>query len=324
MSVILQVSELSKRYGKGKKSRLALDGLTFHVDAGDVFGFVGPNGAGKTTTIRILTTLLEPSAGDAWVGGYSVRTQAREVCRLLGYMPDFFGVYGELTVWEYLDFFAGCYAIPPAERPALINDLLELVDLGHRREDDVESLSRGMKQRLSLARTLLHDPQILILDEPASGLDPRARVEIRDLLRELAGMGKTIFFSTHILSDVAEICNRIAIVEAGKLVALDGMDALMSGLFTQSRKITIEVLGAAEEICRTLESFPALSSVQPTPGNNLPAGRSRWQAAFSGDDQALSTLLSDLVSAGLPVVHFSEEKATLEDIFMQMTEGTVT
>lgn len=323
MSAILQTHALSKRYGKGSTSRMALDALTFEVYEGDVFGFVGPNGAGKTTTIRILSTLLEPSGGDAWVGGYSVREKPREVRRLLGYMPDFFGVYGELTVGEYLEFFAGCYNVPSHERPALINDLLELVDLGHRREDQVESLSRGMKQRLSLARTLIHDPQVLLLDEPASGLDPRARIEIRELLRELGRMGKTIFFSTHILSDVAEICNRVAIVEGGKLVALDTMEAL-GNVMEQSRRLTIEILGPAEEVGRTLEAFPSLSKVEPAPGNNVPPERSRWQAAFNGDDQALSTLLSDLIAAGMPVVHFSEEKAALEDIFMQLTKGTVT
>ncbi|HEB65423.1 MAG TPA: ABC transporter ATP-binding protein [Chloroflexi bacterium] len=323
MSAILQTENLTKRYGRGRQSRLALDSLTFHVEEGDIFGFVGPNGAGKTTVIRILATLLKPTAGEAWVGGYSIRSDTRAARRMLGYMPDFFGVYGELTVREYLDFFAGCYYIPPRERPPLIADLLELVDLGHRRDDDVDSLSRGMKQRLSLARTLIHDPQVLILDEPASGLDPRARVEIRDLLVELARMGKTVFFSTHILADVAEICTRIAIIEAGKLIAQDTLSALGLQQETPQRAITLEVLGEPAEAERILLSIPALRDVQPSPENDLPPERSRWQATFSGDDRALSALLSDLVTAGLPVVHFSEQQTSLEEIFMQLTQGIV-
>ncbi len=323
MSVILKTSGLSKRYGKGARSRLALDALNLEVYEGDIFGFVGPNGAGKTTAIRILTTLLMPTSGEAWVCGYPVREQPRAVRQVIGYMPDFFGVYGELQVLEYLDFFAGCYGIPPRERPALIDDLLELVDMGHRRDDYVERLSRGLKQRLSLARTLLHDPQVLILDEPASGLDPRARVEIRDLLRELAGMGKTIFFSTHILSDVAEVCSRVAILEAGKLVA-EGTVAGLQEQIQPARRITIEVLGPPQEAERLLLALPALSQVQPRPeDNHLPPDRSRWQAAFQGDDAALAALLSEMVSAGLPVVHFSEEKADLEEVFMRLTQGIV-
>ncbi len=323
MSAILQTENLTKRYLRGGKSRLALNALTFHVEEGDIFGFVGPNGAGKTTAIRILATLLKPTAGEAWIGGYSIHTAGDTVRSLLGYMPDFFGVYGELTVQEYLDFFAGCYYIPPRERPALIRDLLELVDLGHRRDDDVDSLSRGMKQRLSLARTLIHDPQLLILDEPASGLDPRARVEIRDLLVELARMGKTIFFSTHILSDVAEICTRVGIIEAGKLVALDTLDGLGLQENAHMRRVTLEILGDPAEVERTLLSIPALREVQISPENNLPPQRTRWEAGFQGDDRALSALLADLVASGLPVVHFSEHQVSLEEVFMQLTQGIV-
>ena len=202
MPPILQTQNLTKRYGKFT----AVDALSLEVEQGSIYGFVGPNGAGKTTTMRMLTTLLQPTTGEAFVAGYSVRRQPKAVRRVIGYMPDFFGVYDDMTVWEYLDFFAACYEIPEAQRRGLIGDLLELVDLAHRRDDQVDTLSRGMKQRLCLARTLAHDPQVLILDEPASGLDPRARVEIRALLAELSRMGKTIFFSTHILADVAEIC----------------------------------------------------------------------------------------------------------------------
>ncbi len=321
MSAILETKELTKRYGKGAKSRLALDNLTLEVNQGAIFGFIGPNGAGKTTTIRILTTLLKPTGGDAWVGGYSVRTHRREVCRMLGYMPDFFGAYGDLQVYEYLEFFARCYQVPRAGRRALIEDLLELVDMPHRRNDRVEDLSRGLKQRLSLARTLIHDPQVLILDEPASGLDPRARVEIRDLLVELAHMGKTIFFSTHILSDVAEICTEVAILEAGKLVTTGELNALQRQI-QNTRKIVIEILGETPEIEAILR-HAGLEDIHPLEDNHPLPGRSRWQASFRGDDHSLSALLNTLVQAGLPVVHFSEEHADIEDVFMQLTRGIV-
>ncbi|MCA9908948.1 MAG: ABC transporter ATP-binding protein, partial [Anaerolineae bacterium] len=200
--LIIETRDLVKKFG----NFTAVNGLSLEVPSGSIYGFVGPNGAGKTTTMRMLTTLTRPTSGQAWVNGHSVTEEARAVRRAIGYMPDEFGVYDDMRVWEYLDFFAACYDIPEIERKKLIDDLLALVDLSHRRDDMVDKLSRGMKQRLSLARTLAHDPSVLILDEPASGLDPRARVEIRELLVELARMGKTIFFSTHILADVSEIC----------------------------------------------------------------------------------------------------------------------
>jgi ABC-2 type transport system ATP-binding protein len=216
MSTIVEINGLSKKYGQ----LTALDNLHLNIEEGAVFGFLGPNGAGKTTTMRILTTLLKPTAGDAHIAGYSVRKNPNDVRRVIGYMPDFFGVYDDMKVWEYLDFFAACYNVPANVRQGMIGDLLALVDLGHKRDAYVESLSRGMKQRLCLARTLAHDPQILILDEPASGLDPRARIEMRELLRELKQMGKTIFFSSHILSEVADICTSIGIMEAGRSMSL--------------------------------------------------------------------------------------------------------
>ncbi|MGH2523813.1 MAG: ABC transporter ATP-binding protein, partial [Anaerolineales bacterium] len=220
MAAIIETKNLTKRYGK----LTAVDNLSLSVEQGAIYGFVGPNGAGKTTTMRMLTTLLQPTSGEAWIAGHSVQRDPRRVRRAIGYMPDFFGVYDDMKVWEYLDFFAACYEIPETQRASLIGDLLELVDLIHRRDDMVDTLSRGMKQRLCLARTLAHDPQVLILDEPASGLDPRARIEIRELLLELSRLGKTIFFSTHILADVAEICTQVGIVEAGRLVAQGSLE----------------------------------------------------------------------------------------------------
>ncbi|MFL7790503.1 MAG: ABC transporter ATP-binding protein, partial [Anaerolineae bacterium] len=222
MATIVETRGLVKRYGR----LMAVKGLDLVVEEGAVFGFVGPNGAGKTTTMRILATLLRPTSGEAWVAGCSVYKQRRDVRRAIGYMPDFFGVYGDMRVWEYLDFFSACYEIPADARRQLVGDLLELVDLSHRRDDYVDALSRGMKQRLCLARALAHDPKVLILDEPASGLDPRARVEIRELLRELQAMGKTIFVSSHILSEIEEVCTHIGIIEAGQLVATGTMEEM--------------------------------------------------------------------------------------------------
>ncbi|MCB0034875.1 MAG: ABC transporter ATP-binding protein, partial [Anaerolineales bacterium] len=238
MTSIVEIEGLTKEYS----SVTALKDLHLTVQEGSVFGFIGPNGAGKTTTMRILTTLLKPTSGRAYIGGYSVTEQPQEVRRIIGYMPDFFGVYDDMKVWEYLDFFAACYDVPVNQRRGMIGDLLALVDLSHKRDEYVESLSRGMKQRLCLARTLAHDPQVLILDEPASGLDPRARVEMRELLRELQNMGKTIFFSSHILSEVADICTSIGIMEAGQMVAYGNLEEMRRQLQVH-QLIHVRVLG---------------------------------------------------------------------------------
>jgi len=252
------LKDLTKRYGK----RLAVDRLSFTVQPGEVFGFVGPNGAGKTTTMRMIAGLLQPTGGEVLVSEHSVAHHPEAIRSQIGYMPDFFGVYPDLQVWEYLDFFAGCYRIPQDNRPPLIRGLLELVDLAHRQTDQVDRLSRGMKQRLSLARALIHDPQVLLLDEPASGLDPRARVEIRELLVELSRMGKTVFFSTHILADVAEICHRVAILEAGQLVALGSLEELHLKIMPR-RQIEVVLLGKLDEALSFLESSPNIELIEP-------------------------------------------------------------
>lgn len=320
MAAIIEVIDLSKQYSSLAHIK-AVDHLNLDIEEGDIFGFVGPNGAGKTSTIRIMATLLQASSGDIRVAGHSVRSQPSQVRKVIGYMPDFFGVYNDMMVWEYLDFFGACYNIPKSSRTGLIKDLLELVDLSHRYHDPVEGLSRGMKQRLSLARTLIHDPQVLILDEPASGLDPRARVEIRQLLVELAHMGKTIFFSTHILADVAEICTRVGIIEAGKLVAAGPLEELQQMLMPH-RKIQITILARPEEALTTLQALPGLLSVNELHSNG--ELRSRFEIEFSGDDQALSGVLIYLVSKGIPVLHFSEDSRDLEEVFMRATKGLVT
>jgi ABC-2 type transport system ATP-binding protein len=328
MAAIIEIKEVTRRYG----DRTAVDSLDLEVQECEIFGFVGPNGAGKTTTLRMMATLLQPSAGEIHIAGSSVKDSPREVRRVLGYMPDFFGVYTDMKVWEYLDFFAACYGIPEVNRTGIITDLLELVDLGHRREDMVDKLSRGMKQRLSLARTLVNDPQVLVLDEPASGLDPRARVEIRQLILELARMGKTIFFSTHILADVAEICTRVGIIEAGVLVAAGSLDALHLQ-WTPARRVEVIMLGGAQEAQRLLTALPGVSSLHVIESQNHSdegtgvherGVHERLEFQFSGNDAALSALLSKLVSGGIRVVHFSEDRRDLEEVFMQATKGLVT
>lgn len=316
MSAIIEIQGLTKRYG----GLTALSDLNLTVQAGEVFGFIGPNGAGKTTTMRILTTLLRPTSGQARVAGHSVDRDPEGVRRAIGYMPDFFGVYDDMKVWEYLDFFAACYDIPPATRSGMVDDLLALVDLSHKKDAYVEGLSRGMKQRLCLARTLAHDPQVLILDEPASGLDPRARIEMRELLRELQQMGKTIFFSSHILSEVADICTSIGIIEAGRLIAHGDM-ASMKKQLRAHRLIQIRVLGEIAPLQELLLQETAVQTITAAPDAGLPSDTVRID--FNGDDVALSNLLARLVERGVRVVGFSEETGDLEDVFLHVTQGLI-
>nr|MBN1229620.1 ABC transporter ATP-binding protein [Anaerolineae bacterium] len=315
MTAIIDIKGLTKRY----KTITAVDDLTLSVEEGSIYGFVGPNGAGKTTTMQVLTTLLKPTAGEAFVAGYSVTRNPRDVRRVIGYMPDFFGVYDDMKVWEYLDFFAACYDIPESDRPPLIADLLALVDLSHRADDMVDGLSRGMKQRLCLARTLTHDPQVLILDEPASGLDPRARVEIRQLLVELAGMGKTVFFSTHILADVQEICTQVGIIEAGKLVMQGDIEDMQRQLIPY-REVVITLIGGADKAKDFLFAYEGVQVVEDRSADN---GRSRLHVTMAGDDMAVSQLLAAMVAAEFPVMHFTEETRDLESVFMRATKGIV-
>ena len=314
MSAIIETQNLTHRYAK----LTAVNDISIEIQEGSIFGFIGPNGAGKTTTMRILATLLRPTSGDAWVGGCSVRNDPRGVRRQIGYMPDFFGVYNEMKVWEYLDFFAACYKLPSARRRGLIEDLLQLVDLAHRRNDYVDSLSRGMKQRLCLARTLAHDPKVLILDEPASGLDPRARIEIRELLRELQAMGKTIFFSSHILLEVAEICTTIGIIEAGNLVACGTLDEIQS--HRQVRRVKVALTDRVEEGMALLQAAPHVLDVQIA--KRTPR-RYELDISFDGDDAVQTSILTQLIEGGLPVIGFEEAKVELEDVFMQVTKGIV-
>jgi ABC-2 type transport system ATP-binding protein len=317
MEPVIEIQNLCKTFD----GRPAVRNLTLAVNQGEVFGFIGPNGAGKTSTIRMMTTLLKPSSGEIRIAGNSVANNPKQIRSKIGYMPDFFGVYRDLKVWEYLDFFASCYEIPLERRQNLVSELLELVDLEHRQEDMVDELSRGMKQRLSLARTLLHDPEVLILDEPASGLDPRARVEIRELLVEMSRMGKTIFFSTHILSDVAEICTQIGIIEAGELVATGSLDELQGALKT-IRNLRVSFLGEVDKGLELLREAPGVRHIV----NSKQAGitnRSNVDIQFSGTDEDTSALLRLLIQNGIKVVAFEESGDSIEEVFMKLTRGTV-
>jgi ABC-2 type transport system ATP-binding protein len=318
MDFIIQTKDLHKKYGKFE----AVNALSLEVPAGSIYGFVGPNGAGKTTTMRMLTTLTRPTSGEAWVSGHSVVQEPRAVRRAIGYMPDEFGVYDDMRVWEYLDFFAACYDIPEGNRKKLIDDLLELVDLAHRRDDMVDKLSRGMKQRLSLARTLAHDPQVLILDEPASGLDPRARVEIRELLVELSRMGKTIFFSSHILADVSEICTHIGIIEGGKMVAQGSMAEMRAQLMPHREiMVTVRDNETAEKVVSLVQDRQNVVNLQILEAR---AGRSRVRIDFTGDDDGVAAINQLLSSNQIAVLGFSEETKDLEAMFMRVTKGVVT
>ncbi len=301
---------LSKRFGE----LTAVDGLDIEINEGDIFGFIGPNGAGKTTTIKMLATLVRPTDGYAEVCGYNVIKHVDDVKRVIGYMPDFFGVYDDMKVWEYLDFFAMAYKIDPGRRPRIIDDVLELTDLMVKKNDYVEALSRGMKQRLCLAKTLVHDPKVLLLDEPASGLDPRARIEMRELLSELRRMGKTILISSHILTELSDFCNTIGIIEQGKLLVSGPVEEIMKQLHG-ARVIEIKVKSDADGAAAALEGHELVERVE------LEGETIRAYVDFDLEDT--SPLMEHLVSSGVRVSSFAELEVDLEDIFMRITKGAV-
>jgi ABC-2 type transport system ATP-binding protein len=310
MTAIVRTEGLVKRYGR----TLAVAGIDLSIEQGEIFGLVGPNGAGKTTTLRMLATLLQPSAGNAEIDGWSVSRNADQVRRVIGFMPDVFGVYDDMKVWEYLDFFARCYGLPAAGRRRMIADLLELVDLGARRNDYVQTLSRGMEQRLCLAHALVHDPKVLLLDEPASGLDPRARVELRELLRELRSLGKTILISSHILPELEELCTSVAIVDQGKVLAQGRVADIERRLrFGAVLRVRLMTEGEALETAR--QRFAADADVASA--TILDDGT--IELGFRGDDAASARLLADAVAAGLPIVSFARAASDLEELFLQVT-----
>jgi ABC-2 type transport system ATP-binding protein len=310
MSTIVRVEGLVKRYD----GVAALAGLDLEVAEGEIFGLVGPNGAGKTTTLRILATLLEPTAGEAEVAGFSVRRNPAAVRRVLGFMPDVFGVYDDMKVWEYLDFFGRCYGLPADRRRRMIGDLLELVDLADKRSAYVAELSRGMQQRLCLAHALVHDPAVLLLDEPASGLDPRARVELRELLRELRALGKTILISSHILPELEELCSSIAIIDRGRVLAQGRVSEIEARLRVGSvlRVRTVGGPEAAEAARAWFVGQPAVASADLLPDGSIELG-------FAGDDAAAADLLAAAVTAGHRIAGFARAASDLEELFLQVT-----
>jgi ABC-2 type transport system ATP-binding protein len=311
MSVVISADRLTKRYN----GSLAVAGVDLAVEEGEIFGLVGPNGAGKTTTLKMLATLLEPNAGDAQIAGHSVRRDPDAVRRVIGYMPDTFGVYDDMRVWEYLDFFGRCFGLPAARRRQMINDLLELVDLSAKREAYVQDLSRGMQQRLCLAHALVHDPQVLLLDEPASGLDPRARVELRELLRELRALGKTILISSHILPELEELCTSLAIIDHGRVLASGRVDEIHER-FRIGGVYRLRLLGDDDAVThaeQVIGALPEVASVSRQPDGLL-------ELALLGDDEAAARVLAAAVRARLRVASFAPAASDLEELFLQITD----
>ncbi len=307
---MIETRGLTKYYGP----LAALTDLSLQIDEGDIFGFIGPNGAGKTTTMRILATLLEPTRGQGFINGLDVGKNGLKVRRMVGYMPDFMGVYDDLKVYEYLEFFAAAFGLERSKRKAVIGDVLELTDLTVKRSSPVDGLSRGMQQRLQLARVLIHDPKVLILDEPASGLDPRARIEIRELLCELKRMGKTIMISSHILSELEEMCDHVGIIESGKLI-FSGTMAEISARMGLSLKFRVRVVGDIEAAADVLRSLPEIADVQVS-GDGFDVSLAEGVA---GDGLIARTL----VRAGIDVVAIMPKQFKLDDAFLQLTKGIV-
>ena len=335
---MIEIKHLRKEYKD--KPEPAVKDLTLELEQGDIFGFIGPNGAGKTTTIKMLATLLIPTAGSATVNGIDVVKHPEQIRSIVGYMPDFFGVYDDIKVWEYLDFFAAAYRIPKDRRPQIIDDVLALTDLTVKKDSYVEALSRGMKQRLCLAKTLVHDPKVMLLDEPASGLDPRARIEIRELLKELQSMGKTIIVSSHILPEMEEFCNKVGIIERGEMIVagdvntiarqvrghqnisiavvseIERAEAILMGMTDLVRDVKLtnglrQLNDAAPEETRTMQrqSYSSKGSV--------------LQVGYIGEPDEEHRILTTLVEAGIKVRAFYTPETDLEDVFLRVTKGQV-
>src|SRR5262249_15968069 len=286
--------------------------INLNLNRGDLFGFIGPNGAGKTTTMCILATLLNPTWGEAYVGGHSIYTQPKEIRRMIGYMPDFFGVYDDMKVIEYLEFFAAAYRIRGPKRRKVCDEVLDLVELGYKREALVTSLSRGMTQRLGLGRVLLHDPQVLLLDEPASGLDPRARIEIRTLLKRLGTMGKTIMVSSHILPELADICNKVGIIERGELLFNDTVDELLRKVRPHT-VLNINVAGGRNAAGKVLRGHKLVEKVDDN--------EKYLRVTLANGECEYSDLATQLVGVGHRLTLLREEELNLETAFMTLTKG---
>ena len=309
---MIKASGLTKKY----EDMYAIRDIDLDLGPGDLFGFIGPNGAGKTTTMRIIATLLQPTGGEAFVGGYSVASHPKEVRRLVGYMPDFFGVYDDMTVIEYLEFFAAAYKINGPQRRKRCDEMLEVVDLDFKRDAFANTLSRGQTQRLGLARVLLHDPQVLLLDEPLSGLDPRARIEMRALMRRLGAMGKTIIVSSHILPELADVCNKVGIIDAGVLKknadVADIIREVRSQIILQIEPSDIQRLAEVASVLGQSSSVEQIETLQSK----------RLRVFLRPGEENPAALLTSLVSHGLSIRHFAEEEINLESAFMVLTKGS--
>ncbi|KSV58430.1 ABC transporter ATP-binding protein [Acetivibrio ethanolgignens] len=304
---MLEIRDLYKRYGKFT----ALDGLNLEIGKGELFGFVGPNGAGKTTTMRIMAGLLKADSGSVRINGVDAVTQPAKIKEKIGYMPDFFGVYDNLKAMEYMEFYASIYGIEGLEARELCRDLMKLVNLEDKEDAYVDGLSRGMKQRLCLARSLVHNPELLILDEPASGLDPRARFEMKEILKNLSSMGKTIIISSHILPELAEMCTSIGIIEHGKMVVKGTVDDIMSRM-SASNPLLIRFASGKQEAIQLLKENPAVKSIA-IQEDSVAVG-------FGGGQEEEAHLLAQLVTAGIGICHFGREEGNLESLFMQLTK----
>ena len=304
---MLKIENLCKNYGKFQ----AVKDLTLNIPKGEIFGFVGPNGAGKTTTMRIICGLLEATSGKVFADGIDVLNKPAELKRKIGYMPDFFGVYDDLKVMEYLEFYASIYNIKGKEKEKVCTDLLELVDLTEKRDFYVDGLSRGMKQRLCLARSLVHNPELLILDEPASGMDPRARLEMKEILKTLRSMGKTILVSSHILPELAELCTSIGIIDKGRVIMSGTVEEITRKVY-HTQTIRIKVIDKVQETIRLLQEYPDVDGAKTTSENIV-------EASFKGDDAFMNSLLLRLIHSNIPVVAFNQLSGSLEDIFMMVT-----
>lgn len=319
---MIETINLTKRYGE----LTALNSLNLTINEGDCFGFIGPNGAGKTTTIKVLATLLKPSSGQAQIAGLTVGYQNRQIRPLIGYVPDFMGAYQDMVVHEYLEFFAAAYNINGSQRKKVVNDVLELTDLTYKQTAEVSGLSRGMQQRLSIARVLLHDPKVLLMDEPASGLDPRARIEIRELLKELKKMGKTILISSHILHELAELCNTVGIIEKGELLFNGTVDEILRRAKV-GHVVHVGVAERLEDAAKVLQTMPGVEKVAIVQGDGTASGGGSGRLIHAQFDDRMGGNYTDipnvLINNGLRMTHFQEEPVNLETAFMRLTKGLV-
>jgi len=308
---VIETRQLTKRYG----DLIAVNHIDLKLSEGDVFGFIGPNGSGKTTTMRMIATLLQPDYGEAYVCGKSIYTNPQEIRRLVGFMPDFFGVYEDMTVVEYLEFFAAAYRVPVDKRRSVVEEKLELVDMAFKRDAMVNQLSRGQTQRIGLARVLLHEPQVLLLDEPASGLDPRARIEIRNLLKRLGELNKTVIVSSHILPELADVCTRVGMIEKGVLIVDGHVDEVMRKA-RQRIVLHIQVSEETDKAAGLIEQHDLVESVEVDSTATI-------LTTLKPDILDYSDLPSSLITAGLKLKLFREEEVNLETAFMELTKGLV-